>query len=57
MLSNNLIIIKPKLFVLNNLIHDDKREIDNRMKNTYYSKIIGVNINNEIKKIYKQIDK
>lgn len=47
--NNNLIIINPKLLILNNHSdnHYDNQEIGRREKNTYYNKIININIDNE----------
>lgn len=47
--NNNLIIINPKLLILNNHSDNqsDNQEIERREKNTYYNKIININIDNE----------
>ena len=47
--NNNLIIINPKLLILNDHSDNqsDNQEIERREKNTYYNKIININIDNE----------
>jgi hypothetical protein len=47
MLRNNLIILNPKQLVLNPQLKNDKLIIDNKMKNTYYDKIIKINNEHE----------
>jgi len=42
--NNNLVIVKPKQLVLSQLRQKDTLEIEKRVKNTYFNKIIGINI-------------
>jgi len=51
MLRNNLIILNPKQLVLKPELKYDRLIIEQRIKNTYYDKIIK--INNEDEKILK----
>lgn len=51
--NNNLIVINPKLLILDNNNPKDYLEIERREKNTYYNKIININIDNEKKYINK----
>jgi len=52
MLRNNLVVLVPRLMVIYAKIKNDKLEIENRMRNTYYNKIIGViRINNDEKNL------
>ena len=41
--NNNVVIVNPKQLVLSQLRQKDTLEIERREKNTYYSKIIGIN--------------
>ena len=41
--NNNVVLINPKQLVLSQLRQKDTLEIERREKNTYYSKIIGIN--------------
>jgi hypothetical protein len=50
MLKNNLIIFNPKQLVLNPNIHSDKIEVKKRENNSYYNKIINLNIIEVVKK-------
>ena len=43
--NNNVVLINPKLLVLS---QKDTLEIERREKNTYYSKIIGINTKKNI---------
>ena len=47
---NNLIVLNPKQMVLKPHIKQDKHEIDHRIKNTYYDKIIKNNIEEKLLK-------
>ena len=42
-MNNNIVIVNPKQLVLSQMIQKDSLEIQRREKNTYYSKIIGIN--------------
>ena len=42
-MNNNIIIVNPKQLVLSQSRQKDTLEIERREKNTYYSKIIGIN--------------
>lgn len=42
-MNNNVVIVNPKQLVLSQLRQKDTLEIERREKNTYYSKIIGIN--------------
>lgn len=42
-MKNNVVIVNPKHLVLSHLRQKDTLEIERREKNTYYSKIIGIN--------------
>jgi hypothetical protein len=41
--NNNVVLINPKQLVLSQSRQKDTLEIERREKNTYYSKIIGIN--------------
>ena len=41
--NKNVVIVNPKLLVLSQSRQKDTLEIERREKNTYYSKIIGIN--------------
>ena len=47
MLRKNIIILNPKQLVLKPEFKYDKLIIENRMKNTYYDKIIRINNEDE----------
>ena len=42
--NNNLVIVNPKKLVLSQLRQKDTLEIEKREKNTYFNKIIGINL-------------
>jgi hypothetical protein len=42
--NKNVVIVKPKQLVLSQLRQKDTLEIEQREKNTYFNKIIGINI-------------
>ncbi len=42
-MNNSVVIINPKQLVLSYSKQKDTLEIERREKNTYYSKIIGIN--------------
>jgi len=53
--NNTVIYLHTKQLTLNKNIKYDSIEISKREKNTFYNKIIGVEIMNEDKKIHKSI--
>jgi hypothetical protein len=54
MYKNNLLSFNPRNLVFNAKIYPEKLEINKRINNTYYNKIIGINtITNIPKKIIK----
>jgi hypothetical protein len=55
MFSNKIVVINPKLLILNYLKIHDKLEIESRQKNTYFDKIIGVG--NNLKKNTEEVEK
>ena len=42
-MNNNVVMVNPKQLVLSQMSQKDSLEIQRREKNTYYSKIIGIN--------------
>ena len=42
-MNNNVVMVNPKQLVLSQMNQKDSLEIQRREKNTYYSKIIGIN--------------
>lgn len=42
-MNNNVVMVNPKQLVLSQMNQKDNLEIQRREKNTYYSKIIGIN--------------
>jgi hypothetical protein len=42
-MNNNVVMVNPKQLILSQMIQKDSLEIQRREKNTYYSKIIGIN--------------
>ena len=46
--NNNVVIVNPKQLVLSQSRQKDTLEIERREKNTYYSKIIGINTKKNI---------
>jgi len=54
MYKNNLVSFNPRNLVFNAKIYPEQLEINKRINNTYYNKIIGINtITNIPKKIIK----
>jgi hypothetical protein len=53
--NNTVIYLHTKQLTLNKNIKYDSIEISKREKNTFYNKIIGVEIMNEDKKTHKSI--
>jgi hypothetical protein len=41
--NNNVVIVNPKQLILSHFSQKDTLEIEQREKNTYYNKIIGIN--------------
>ena len=41
--NNNVVIVNPKQLILSQFSQKDTLEIEQREKNTYYNKIIGIN--------------
>lgn len=41
--NNNIVIVNPKLLILDQSSIKDSLEIERREKNTYFNKIIGIN--------------
>ena len=46
--NKNIVIVNPKLLVLSQMNQKDSLEIERREKNTYYNKIIGINVEKNI---------
>jgi hypothetical protein len=46
--NNNVVIVNPKQLILSHLTQKDTLEIEQREKNTYYNKIIGINTKKNI---------
>ena len=53
--NNTVIYLHTKQLILNKNIKYDLIEIEKREKNTFYNKIIGIELMNEEKKIHKNI--
>lgn len=46
--NNNVVIVNPKQLILSHFSQKDTLEIEQREKNTYYNKIIGINTKKNI---------